>query len=58
MAEYLKRVQKRKPDEEEYYHWQNKCPDYPRRGKETIMVFKEKPSHIMSCPRCVHLERS
>ncbi len=58
MAEYLKRVQRRKPDEEEYYHWQNECPDYPERGTEPIMVFKERPSHIMSCPLCVQLDRS
>ena len=58
MAEYLKRLHRRQPDEEEYYHWQTICPDYPRKGKETIMVFKDKPSHFIHCPRCAQLDKS
>jgi hypothetical protein len=58
MTEYLKRLYRRQPSEKEYYHWQTKCPDHPHRGHETIMVFKEKPSRIIACPRCTQLDRS
>jgi len=57
MAEYVKRVHRRQPDQEEYYHWKTDCPDYPRRGKETLMIFKNEPLHIQPCPRCTQLDK-
>jgi hypothetical protein len=56
MAEYVKRLQRRQPDQEEYYHWKTDCPDYPRRGKEILMIFPDKPLHIPPCPRCTQLD--
>jgi len=55
MAEYLKRIHGEQSDLDEYYHWNKECPDYPRRGKETILVFKNRPSHIPPCPKCTQL---
>lgn len=57
MAEYVKRVHSEQPDQEEYYHWHKECPDYPRRGKETVLIFKNKPSHIPPCPKCTQLDK-
>jgi len=37
MAEYVKRLHSEQSDQDGYYHWHNECPDYPRRGKETIL---------------------
>jgi hypothetical protein len=58
MAEYVKRVAytREQSDLEKYFHWQKECPDYPRRGKETILIFKNKPSHIPPCPKCAQLD--
>ena len=57
MTEYVKRLHRRQPDQEEYYHWKTDCPDYPRRGKEIIMIFPDKPPHIPPCPKCTQLDR-
>jgi hypothetical protein len=56
MAGYVKRVHSEKSVEGEYYHWHNECPDYPKRGKETILIFKKKPTHIPPCPKCAKLD--
>jgi hypothetical protein len=56
MAGYVKRVHSEKSDKEEYYHWHNECLDYPQRGKETILIFKKKPTHIPQCPKCTQLD--
>jgi len=57
MAEYVKRVHSEQPDQEEYYHWHKECPDYPRRGNETVLIFKNKPSHIPPCPKCAQIDK-
>jgi hypothetical protein len=54
MTEYVKRVQKRQSDQE-FYHGHKECPDYPIRRKETILIFKNKPSHVPPCPKCTEL---
>jgi len=56
MAEYVKRVRSERSDKEEYYHWHKDCPDYPRRGRVTVLIFKNKPSHIPPCPKCAQLD--
>ena len=43
--------------EGEYYHWQEECPEYPLRRDETILIFKNKPSHIPPCPKCTQLDK-
>jgi hypothetical protein len=58
MAKYLKRLNRREVKEEEHYHWNKDCEDYPLRGKETLMIFAEKPSHITACPKCEQLDKS
>jgi hypothetical protein len=58
MVKYLKRLNRRETNEEEYYHWNEDCEDYPLRGKETIMVFPVKPSHIRTCSKCEQLDKS
>jgi len=55
MAEYVKRAHSKQSAQVEYYHWHKECPDYPRRGKETVLIFKNKPSHIPPCPKCTQL---
>ena len=57
MVEYVKRVHSKKSDQREYYHWHEACPDYPRRGEETVLIFKDKPNHIKPCPKCVQLDK-
>jgi hypothetical protein len=57
MVEYVKRVRVKKPGQVEYYHWHIECPDYPKRGEETVLIFKKKPSHIKPCPKCVQLDK-
>jgi len=57
MVEYVKKVHSEQSEGEEYYHWHKDCPDYPLRGKETILIFKNKPSHIQPCPKCTQLDK-
>jgi hypothetical protein len=59
MAEYVKRVAytREQSDLEKYFHWQKGCPDYPRMGKEAVLIFKNKPSHIPPCPKCAQLDK-
>ena len=57
MVEYVKRVYSEQSDQEEYYHWHRECSDYPVRGKEAILVFKNKPSHLLPCPKCTQLDK-
>ena len=57
MTEYLKRLHRRQPDQEEYYHWKTDCPDFPRRGKKIIMIFQNKPLHFSPCLKCTQLDK-
>jgi hypothetical protein len=50
MVEYLKIVK------EDYYHWRTDCPDYPMKGRNTMLIFKKKPTHVQPCPKCQKLE--
>jgi hypothetical protein len=54
MTEYVKRVKKEQADQQ-FYHWHEECPNYPIRGKETILIFKNKPQHVLPCPKCTEL---
>jgi len=56
MAEYVKRVRGEKKDQEEFYHWNKDCSKYPKRGRETVLIFKKRPSHIPPCPECTELD--
>jgi len=57
MTEYLKRVHSERLDQGKYYHWNTDCPDYPQRGKETVLMFKKEPTHIPACPKCIELDK-
>jgi hypothetical protein len=56
MVEYVVRVHVKQGNLEEYYHWRKECPDYPERGRETVLIFKKRPSHIQPCPKCSQLD--
>jgi hypothetical protein len=56
MSLYVKRVQSEQADKGKYYHWHSKCPEYPQRGKETILIFKKRPTHLPPCPKCSQLD--
>jgi len=56
LTEYLKRVHKPQSKQEEYYHWNTECPDIPKRGKDTMLIFHEKPLNTLPCQKCTQID--
>jgi hypothetical protein len=52
----VKSVHSEESDKGEYYHWHNECPDYPQRGRVTILIFQKKPTHLQPCHKCAQLD--
>jgi hypothetical protein len=47
MSEYAKRVH----GADDKWHWNQKCPDYPHRGEETVLILNQTPRGIV-CSKC------
>jgi len=52
MPEYVKRVY----GEDKRWHWNPDCPDYPIRGKETVLMLSNTPKGVV-CPKCLEVQR-
>jgi len=52
MPEYLKRV----TGDDKRWHWNPNCPDYPKRGEETVLILMNTPRGIV-CQECSETER-
>jgi hypothetical protein len=50
MSEYLKRVHGDKK-----WHFNPECPDYPRRGEETVLILKTTPRGVV-CSKCSEIQ--
>ena len=57
MVEFIKKVDSAKVDQE-YLHWNIDCPDYPQKGKDSVLIFKVRPAHVNLCPKCIELDKS
>jgi hypothetical protein len=52
MPEYVKRV----TGDDERWHWNQNCPEYPNRGKETVLILGTSPRGVV-CQICSEAER-
>jgi len=56
LKEYIKRADNPKSSQKEVYHWNAECPDSPKRGTETVLIFHEKPINALPCQKCSRID--